>query len=537
MDRICEKEKKEVERVMRAAIYCRLSEEDKYKQAEWVESESIQNQKSMLIHYAKEQGWEVYKVYSDDDYTGSDRKRPEFNRLLEDARAHRFDVVLCKTQSRFTRELELVEKYIHGLFPILGIRFVSIVDNADTDNRGNKKSRQINGLVNEWYLEDMSESIKSVLDNKRRLGLHIGSFAAYGYEKDQNVKGHLIIDQEAAEVVREIFSLYADGYGKTAIARMLNAQKIPSPALYRKRKNPAYQSTSGKRESLWSASAIGRILENEMYTGTMVQGRYGSVSYKTKQNKPKSIQEWFRVEGTHEPIIEKELWNQVQTLRLEKNRPLVSRKRGIFAGKVRCAACGYTMCSTKSRGKSYLRCPLHNIDPNSCKGAFISVETLSCGIAAELNCLGRDYVQKEYIVEQAILEEKQENRKKKPIHLEIAGCQKKIRECEKALYDLYLDKSKGILGEEKFILLSDSVCSEREQLQQSLSALEADARLSNTKLLEKEADTERERKEIMELLEPEKMDIDLIALMIEYISVGKRKTGTSQVPVEIHWKF
>ena len=130
---------------MKVAIYCRLSEEDRDKKFETDDSNSIQNQKTMLLQYAMEQGWELYNVYSDDDYTGSDRRRPEFNRLLKDAELHRFDIVLCKTQSRFTRELELVEKYIHGLFPIWGIRFISIVDNADTANKGNKKSRQING--------------------------------------------------------------------------------------------------------------------------------------------------------------------------------------------------------------------------------------------------------------------------------------------------------------------------------------------------------------------------------------------------------
>ena len=152
---------------MKAAIYCRLSEEDRNKQFETDDSNSIQNQKTMLVQYTVEQGWELYDIYSDDDYTGSDRKRPEFNRLLADAEKRKFDIILCKTQSRFTRELELVEKYIHGLFPIWGIRFISIVDNADTANKGNKKSRQINGLVNEWYLEDMSDNIRSVLTNRR----------------------------------------------------------------------------------------------------------------------------------------------------------------------------------------------------------------------------------------------------------------------------------------------------------------------------------------------------------------------------------
>ena len=106
-----------------------------------------------------------------------------FNKLLNDAEHRKFDIILCKTQSRFTRELELVEKYIHGLFPIWGIRFISIVDNADTANKGNKKSRQINGLVNEWYLEDMSENIRSVLADRRKNGFHIGAFALYGYKK------------------------------------------------------------------------------------------------------------------------------------------------------------------------------------------------------------------------------------------------------------------------------------------------------------------------------------------------------------------
>ena len=152
---------------MKVAIYCRLSEEDRNKQVETDDSNSIQNQKAMLVQYSLEQGWEIYCIYSDDDYAGADRRRPEFNRLLQDAEARKFDIILCKTQSRFTRELELVEKYIHGLFPIWGVRFVSIVDNADTDNKGNKKSRQINGLVNEWYLEDMSDNIRSVLKNRR----------------------------------------------------------------------------------------------------------------------------------------------------------------------------------------------------------------------------------------------------------------------------------------------------------------------------------------------------------------------------------
>ena len=212
---------------MKVAIYCRLSEEDKNK-SDSVDSESIQNQKSMLIQFAMDRNWEIYNIYSDDDYTGADRNRPEFKKLLADAENRKFDVVLCKTQSRFTRELEMVEKYIHGLFPYWGIRFVSIVDNADTDNKGNKKSRQINGLINEWYLEDLSDNIKSVLTNKRKQGYYIGSTALYGYRKDPDKKGHLIIDEEAAEIVRAcLVSPFRRLFGEFSAMRRHEKPSVP----------------------------------------------------------------------------------------------------------------------------------------------------------------------------------------------------------------------------------------------------------------------------------------------------------------------
>lgn len=201
----------------------------------------------MLSQYAIEQGWEIY---NDDDYTEADRKRPEFNYLLEDAEHRKFNIMLCKTQSRFTRELGLVEKYIYGLFPLWGIRFVSIVDNADTDNKGNKKSRQINGLVNECYLEDMSENIKGLLINKRQNGIHIGSFALYGYKKDPNRKGHFIIDEEAAMIVRKVFTLFATNMGKLVIARMLNDRGILNPTEYKRLHGLRYYQPKTKNSTL-----------------------------------------------------------------------------------------------------------------------------------------------------------------------------------------------------------------------------------------------------------------------------------------------
>lgn len=171
------------------AIYNRLSEEDKDKLSKEEESRSIQNQKSMLVSYAISQGWEIYNIYSDDDYKGSDRSRPAFNQLLKDAESRKFNIVLCKSQARFTRELEMVEKIIHGQFIEWGIRFVGYADNADTDNKGNKKSRQINGLVNEWYLEDLSDNIKTVLTDHRKRGCTLAPLRCMAIKKTQIKKG------------------------------------------------------------------------------------------------------------------------------------------------------------------------------------------------------------------------------------------------------------------------------------------------------------------------------------------------------------
>lgn len=162
----------------KVAIYCRLSEEDKNKKST-EESESIQNQKKLLIDYANSKGWEIQEIYVDEDWSGSERARPDFNRMIKDAEAHKFDIILCKKQNRFGRDSQLIEYYLHEKFLLWGIRFVSVVDHADTDDRSNKKTRQVNALIDEWYLEDESHDIKCVFQNKRLHGDYIGAYALY----------------------------------------------------------------------------------------------------------------------------------------------------------------------------------------------------------------------------------------------------------------------------------------------------------------------------------------------------------------------
>lgn len=521
---------------MKVAIYCRLSEEDKNKQFETDDSNSIQNQKSMLLQYAMEQGWELYNIYSDDDYAGADRRRPEFNRLLKDAEQHRFDIVLCKTQSRFTRELELVEKYIHGLFPLWGIRFISIVDNADTANKGNKKSRQINGLVNEWYLEDMSDNIRSVLTNRRKNGFHIGAFALYGYKKDPNQKGHLIIDEEAAAVVREVFTLFSQGYGKTAIARMLNDRGVPNPTEYKRLHGLRYQQPKMKNSTLWKYFSISDMLTNEIYIGNMVQGKYGSVSYKTKQNKPRPKSEWYIVEGTHEPIIDRELWDRVQVLVAQRAKPFNVGTVGLFARKARCANCGYIMRSSKTAsqcgGKYYLKCSNRHIAKDSCIGSFIAVEKLERIVIEELNRLSAEYLDKDELEQNIEFCDNLQGQKSRLLS-DITVYKKKVDEYSKGIRELYMDKVKGLISESDFADMSKGFVTERDRLKRVI----ADEEKQLAELEEKIAAGDNRRELIEKYTNLDHLTREMVEMLIDYISIGKRIPGTRDVPIEIHWNF
>ena len=517
---------------MKVAIYCRLSEEDRIKQSEADDSKSIQNQKTMLTQYAMEQGWELYNIYSDDDYAGADRKRPAFNRLLKDAQQRKFDIILCKTQSRFTREMELVEKYIHGLFPLWGIRFISIVDNADTNNKGNKKSRQINGLVNEWYLEDMSDNIRSVLTNRRKNGFHIGSFALYGYQKDPEQKGHLIIDEEAAAVVREVFTLFSQGYGKTAIARILNDRGIPNPTEYKRLKGLRYQQPERKNSTLWKYAAIAHILTNEMYIGNMVQGKYGSISYKTKENKPRPKDAWYRVEGTHEAIIDKALWDRVQSLLSEKAKPFSNGTIGLFARKARCIHCGYVMKSSKNRGRHYLQCSNHHVAKEACIGSFIPVAKLEQLVLEELNQLSAQYLDKEELERNIEFCNNLQEQKKK-IRAELDSYQKKITEYSKGIQELYLDKVRGLISANDYEEMAKGFTAERTRLENVLK----DGKKQLAEIEGKIAAGDNRKELIEKYTNLSHLNREIVETLIDYVAVGKRIPGTQDVPIEIHWNF
>lgn len=333
-----------------AAVYCRLSKEDDEKPGAAAESESIRNQRELLLNWAAQHGYRVSQIYIDEDYSGADRRRPGFNAMLEAARRGEFEVILAKTQSRFTRDMELVEKYLHGLFPEWGVRFIAVVDHVDTQDPAGKKARQINGLVNEWYLEDLSASVRAVLDHKRRSGVYVAAQALYGYRKAPQDHGRLVIDPAAAEIVRRVFALYLRGYGVSKIAQMLNQDGIAPPSVYRGR------GKAGKTV-LWSKATVRRILSNRTYAGDLEQGRVRRISYKSSRTRRLPQEDWIVVPNTHEGIVSREDFAKVQQL-LQAHAHGSGRGEAVhpLAGLVHCGICGGKMEQTGPTGRRYLRC-------------------------------------------------------------------------------------------------------------------------------------------------------------------------------------
>ena len=297
-----------------AAIYCRLSVEDADKGTE--ESESIQNQKSLLLEYAQKRGWDVFQIYADEDYSGLREDRPAFQQMLRSAEAGRFSVILCKTQSRFTRNALTAEKYLHEKFPLWGIRFVTVVDHVDTAYRANKKARQINSLVNEWYSEELSENIRAVFRRKMEAGQFIGNYAPYGYRKDPADRHHLVIDPETAPIVEEIYALYLSGLSCKMIAVSLTAQAVPTPTQVKKSRG---EDLGRKDCTHWSSGTVRKILKNPVYLGHMVQGREEKISFKEKKTRELPKKQWFVVENTHEAVIKTEVFDKVGRM-MERRR-------------------------------------------------------------------------------------------------------------------------------------------------------------------------------------------------------------------------
>lgn len=522
----------------KVAIYCRLSEEDRDKKEACDESESILNQKSMLLHYCMEKGWLVSKVYCDEDYSGADRNRPEWRNMIRDCEEGKIDIVLCKTQSRFSRDMEIIERYLHGKFLEWNVRFVSVVDHADTAVAGNKKARQINGLINEWYLEDLSDNIRRTLTHKKKSGQWTGSFAPYGYQIDPDDKNRLIVDPVASEVVKDIFRMFAGGMGYIAIAEQLNARGILNPTRYKRALGSNYRTNETRITSeLWTDSTVFYILHQEIYTGTLVQGKTHNLNYKDHRRMTVPKENWIRCPGTHEPIIDATLWNAIKARQKAKTRCSFSNaksagERHVFSNKVYCAECGNRMYKTSSRGAngrySYLKCRTTKSSEKVCENAkFIRLDVLQNIVLDEINQLIKTYFNSNLI---QMPSKKQLLCRESALRFEGEGLEKELSAQKKFSARLYMDLINGKMSEEQYTILNDEwkdrycqIINRQQTVKKELASLPA-------------ADENTLPNKLFQFQKFDQLTHELMNEFIQSVWIGKIQENGNR-GIEIKWNF
>ena len=322
-------------------IYMRLSRDDERAG----ESLSIENQRAILTEYVSKQGWTVYDEYVDDGVSGVSFDRPGVQRLLDDAKTGKINLILCKDLSRFGRNYIQVGQFTDYIFPMYNIRFIALADNVDTANSRSTgmDMMPIVNIFNEWHCASTSKKIRAVLEADAKKGKYKSPTAAYGYIRSDDEKHTPVIDPEAAAVVRRIFEMRAKGIAMAHIAETLNAEKIPPPSEY-------YCGKIGKSNrksatNLWCRTSVRQILKNPIYIGTMAQLRSTTVSYKNHKVIRKNKEDWIVVEHNHEPIIPKELWDKVREYdeSVSRGKKDHSGKMSVFSGMLYCHDCGYKM--------------------------------------------------------------------------------------------------------------------------------------------------------------------------------------------------
>ncbi|HES2383859.1 TPA: recombinase family protein [Streptococcus pyogenes] len=313
---VMEKKNKENLTIYQAGIYTRLSQERKEEYRD--KSNSLAMQEELCIKEAKEKGIRVVKVYQDYEYSGTNFQRPAFNEMMTDIKERKINCILVKDLSRFGREYLEIGNYIEKVFPFLGVRFISVNDHFDTEHKSDdKKSFEITikNIINDLYAKDISKKVSSTKQAKMKQGYFIGTFAPYGYKAVRKDKGKiLIVDEKVREVVELIFDLAYKGASQVEIARELT-KTYTTPWQYMKT-GEVLRSTDNKKQ--WSPGAIGQFLKNEVYIGNMVQGMHEKKSVRKEKGVHKSVEEWVKVEHTHEAIIDEETFLAVQMLRKEK---------------------------------------------------------------------------------------------------------------------------------------------------------------------------------------------------------------------------
>ena len=471
-------------RTYNAALYIRLSREDGDKP----ESDSVVNQKRILENFVNSQpDIELSDCYVDDGYSGATFDRPAFLRMMADVYAGKVNCVIVKDSSRFGRNASESGRYIGEIFPKLQVRYIAVNDLIDSGKSQGAAvdflNNSMRGMINEYYVAANSESIRSTLNMERRKGEFIGSFAKYGYKKDPADHHKLVIDEEAAEIVRQIYRMYLNGTGIRGIVRYLNEHSIPNPSTYKRRQGLNFKSRTIGDSFLWSDKTVRRTLQDQMYIGNMVQGKYRKINYKTKSIRSCAPDEWIIVEATHEPIINKDDFDRVQSmLQRGVKGSSASGDIDLFSGLLRCADCGHALIkkTNKNPDKTYVyyRCSTHCKCKTACPAHTIRYERLYHCV---LYCIRR-------MVDIAVdadtvlrhMKENQLTASVEELRKQLKKQEKDLEKVVQRMADLYPDFKDGTINADQYRINKARYEQAQEKLTQNISRLRSSLSESDT---------------------------------------------------------
>lgn len=464
----------------KAALYIRLSRDDGDK----MESNSITSQREILKEWLKlHPDIALYDFYIDDGWSGTDFNRPGFQRMMDDIYAGNVNCVIVKDLSRFCRNASEGGRYLDDVFVRLRVRFIALNNGLDTVSGNMNAATQlisvgVTNVINESVAATTSVNVRGTLNMNRKQGKFIGSFASYGYLKDPEDHHKLIVDEETAPVVRMIFDKFIAGTSIIGIAKELNAMGIPNPSAYKKQKGYNYRHPAGaQNDGLWPDSSVRRILKNEMYIGNMIQGKNTTVSYKIHQCRAVPSEDWIKVNGTHEGIVDSDTFEKAQSLLGRHIRKPPSQNQvHLLAGFVRCAKCGRIMSRKTNRHAygtyHYYRCVTNNkMKPGGCTRGSIRIDRIEEAVLLLLQKTVEACVEYEKLLVQI---NNSTNRKTESDNLQRQLKQQKAERenCMRSLAELYPDWKRGILTQQEFVTIKANLSEKIEKLNVTIQHLE-----------------------------------------------------------------
>lgn len=526
------------------ALYMRLSRDDE----SYGDSVSIETQRTILRRFAEENNLHVVGEYIDDGWSGTNFDRPNFQRMMKDVEAGKVNCIASKDLSRFGREHIMMDYYLEFVFPEKGIRYIAVSDNEDTE-KGLSDFVPFKNLFNEWFAKDTSRKVKNSLHAKFLAGERTFAYAPLGYKRDPDVKNRLVIDEETRWIVEKIFDLAFHGAGAAKITGILLDEQVPTPGWLNYTRYGTfaniYADAPEKKRYAWTVAQVKSIVKNETYIGNSVHGIQTNISYKNKKKIRKPPEEWLRIENTHEAIIPKEVFEQVQEQIASRRRKMKAATTQIFSGLVKCADCGWSMSygtnNSNSKPFHYFVCTnyrQHGPRHCDCTSHYIRYDTLYAYVLSRLQYWSAQSDMGEEHLKRQLLHanDREQQRMVKMRDAELKRAQKRQKELDRLFSKLYEDWAAERITEYNFKVLSEKYQTEQTEVLEKIERLQAELATEQQTVV----NIDQWIGLIQQYAHPEELTAEMLNALIEKIVVHEKtvgEDGEKEQTVDIYYRF